>query len=165
MHTIVENLIKQHYGNREAVDPETMALLQDLEKTLGSQDSLGSLRSILDNMPFGITLIDKKKHIQHANQSALDLMGYSSLDEVTGHLCHDTLCPAAADRCPILDLNQSVDRSDRVLITKDGQQVPILKSVTPIILDGEEVLLEAFIDISEHKRSRKFGPLPLKSAA
>ena len=99
-------------------------------------------------MPFGITLIDKNKHIVHANKDALDMMGYDSLDQLVGNLCHDTLCPAEANRCPILDLKQAVDRSDRILITKDLQRIPILKSVVPIMYQGEEVLLEAFVDIS-----------------
>ena len=151
MRPILKNLIKQHYKSTGELNQATIALLEDLEKTLMEQESDETLQMILDAMPFGITLIDYEKKIVHANRSALDLMGYKNLEEITGHLCHDTLCPAHEGQCPILDLKQSVDRADRILITKDKQNVPILKSVTPITYQGEDVLLEAFVDITEQK--------------
>ncbi len=88
--------------------------------------------------------------------TALNLMGYETVGDVAGRLCHETLCPAEADQCPILDLGQEVDRSEKLLVTRDGERIPILKTVVPIMLDNEELLLEAFVDISKLKKAESF---------
>jgi len=48
-----------------------------------------------------------------------------------------------------------VDNSERVLLTAGGGQIPILKTVVPITMDGRPHLLESFIDISEQKRAEE----------
>ena len=48
-----------------------------------------------------------------------------------------------------------MDRAERLLITKDGRTVPILKSAIRIELDEEAVLLETFVDITELKRAEQ----------
>ena len=117
----MEELIKKHLGENKP-DPKVLNLLTELEQRVSSDQGISNdLMYMLDSMPFGITLIDKNKHIVHANRDALELMGYDSLDELVGHICNDTLCPADKDKCPILDLKQSVDRSDRILISKDNR--------------------------------------------
>ncbi|MGD9316657.1 MAG: GAF domain-containing protein, partial [Anaerolineae bacterium] len=118
----------------------------------GIRQSRESLQTLIDSMPFGVMLTGIDKRIRQANQSALASMGYESEDLVVGRMCHETMCPADADRCPILDLGQRLDRSERVLVTRDGRQVPILKSAVPVTLQGEELLLEAFVDVTEQKR-------------
>jgi PAS domain S-box-containing protein/putative nucleotidyltransferase with HDIG domain len=62
------------------------------------------------------------------------------------------MCPAEMGSCPICDFGQVVDRSERVLLKPDGARVPILKSVVPITIKGENYLLESFIDITERKK-------------
>jgi diguanylate cyclase (GGDEF)-like protein/PAS domain S-box-containing protein len=113
------------------------------------------MQTILDSMPYGVIIIGRDKKVWSANQAALSLMGYSSEQEVLGMVCTDTLCPADKDNCPILDLREDLDRSERILLTKNGKRVPILKTVVPVELDGEQVLLEAVIDISERKLSEE----------
>jgi PAS domain S-box-containing protein len=114
-----------------------------------------ALERILDAMPLGFVVVGKDKIVRRLNNSALGLMGCESEAEVVGSLCHKTFCSADEDKCPILDLKQHLDRSERMLVTRDGGRVPILKSVVPVVLDDEEVLLEGFIDISERKRAEE----------
>jgi PAS domain S-box-containing protein len=118
-------------------------------------DSQQTLQMLLDSMPFCVVVIARDKTVLQANRAALALMGYESAEQLVGKLCHDTLCPADTDNCPILDLGQEVDRSERILVTKDGERVPIVKSVVPISLAGQEALLEAFIDIREWRRDQE----------
>jgi PAS domain S-box-containing protein len=112
------------------------------------------LQDMIDAMPFGVVVIGKDKRIKRANITARHLTGYSE-NELIGSLCHQTLCSADVNSCPILDLNQVVDYSERKLVTKDGRQIPILKSVVQLRLGEEDLLLEAFIDITEHKEAEK----------
>lgn len=110
-----------------------------------------TLQVILDSMPYGVVIIGMDKKIRNANAAALILMGYDCEDEITGKVCNETLCPSEEGRCPIIDMKEKLDRSERILITRQGQHIPILKTVVPVTIDGEQVLLEAVIDITERK--------------
>jgi PAS domain S-box-containing protein len=123
------------------------------EKTRQIRHSKAILQTILDTMPYGVVMLGMDKVIRYANQSALALMGYASQEEVKGMVCYDTFCSSPKDKCPIVDLNQDMDRSERLMSTKDGEKIPILKSVIQVKLDDEPVLLESFIDITERKRA------------
>ncbi|MEW6025828.1 MAG: PAS domain S-box protein, partial [Planctomycetota bacterium] len=50
-------------------------------------------------------------------------------------------------------LNQKVDKSEKWLIKKDKSRIPILKSAVPLMVAGEEMLLEVFLDITERKKA------------
>lgn len=136
--------------------PATQGVFVDVGERKGEAESIRqsrqSLQTIIDSMPFGVIIVGRDKRIRHANQSALLSMGYGSEAEVLGRICRETMCPAEADSCPILDLGQRLDRSERILVTRNGRHIPILKSAVPITLGGEKVLLEAFVDVTEQKR-------------
>ncbi len=110
---------------------------------------------IFANDPSGIILVNgRTRSIHDANPTALALIGLPK-EKLVGKTCHGFLCPAEVGRCPICDIGQEVDRSERVLIRADGERLPILKTVIPIKLNGEEYLLENFIDISRHKKAEE----------
>ncbi len=125
-------------------------MTEELQKTTISK---ATLQTMLDSMPYGIILIGTDKKTLSANRAALGMMGYESEEEIVGLICNKVLCPAEDDKCPIIDTKQRVDKSEKVLITKDGMRIPVLKSVVPVKLGDREVLMEAFIDISERKRA------------
>lgn len=115
------------------------------------QNSKEALETILKLAPFGIVVVGKDKIIRRINRAALNILGYESEDDVVGKECHTFICPAERGGCPVIDLGQVVDRSERVAITKEKESVPIIKSVMPIVLEGEEVMLETFIDIKAQR--------------
>jgi PAS domain S-box-containing protein len=84
-----------------------------------------TLQAILDAMPFGVVIIDRYKKVRRANNAALALMGYTLEEQIVGMLCHNTLCPAERNKCPILDLRQELDRSERILVTREEKHIPI----------------------------------------
>jgi PAS domain S-box-containing protein len=127
-------------------------MTEELQKTTISKQTL---QTMLDSMPYGIVLIGMDKKILNANHAALEMMGYESEEQIAGLMCNKVLCPAEGGKCPIIDLKQKVDRSEKVLITKDVRRIPILKSVVGVKLGNMEVLLEAFIDISQSKRAEE----------
>ena len=112
------------------------------------------LQYMIDAMPFGIIVVGKDKKIKRANSAAQHTSGYSET-ELVGHSCHKTLCPAQEKDCPILDHNQKLDRSERLLVAKDGRHIPIYKSVILLKLGDEDVLLETFIDITDRKKTEE----------
>jgi len=119
------------------------------------QESEARLSTIFKNDPTGIFIVNGKTRIIYdVNDSALEVIGLPRGD-VVGKVCHRFLCPAETMCCPVCDLGQLVDRSERVLLKPDGTRIPILKSVVPIKLKGEDYLLESFIDITDRKRAEE----------
>jgi len=136
---------------RELAAKEKEARESEQRAKLEGEQSRQAMEKILESMPVGVVIIGKDKTIRHVNSAALAMMGHDSDHEVLGRECHQTLCPAQKCACPILDQGKDVDNAERVLIDKDNNEIPILKTVVPITLNGEELLLETFVDISERK--------------
>ena len=116
-----------------------------------------TMKTLFGTMPFGVIVVGSDKKIRTINKAALSMMGYESEDDIIGKVCHQNLCPTERGKCPFFDLKQRLEKSERFLITREGSLVPILKSALPITLDGESVLLEAFIDITEIKQARELA--------
>gem|GEM_PF-4105577 len=114
-----------------------------------------NLESILDSVLFGVAIVDMNTKLRALNGTALGMLGYENADELLGRTCHSSICPSEQDKCPILDLGERIDSSVRTMVRKDGTRVPIMKSVTPIVLGGEELLLESFMDITENVRAEE----------
>lgn len=109
------------------------------------------LVQILDSLLLGVAIIDPRGHtIVYANQEAARMMARRPA-ELLGHVCHNFICPVAVGKCPITDLEQEIDRSERCVLTYDGQLLPILKTVRKIEFFGSSHLLETFMDISALK--------------
>lgn len=121
---------------------------------------------ILDGLLVGAILIDSTTHrIVYANGEAAAAMERTP-DELVGHVCHQYICPVAQGRCPITDLGQEIDRSERCVLDRAGDQVPILKTVRKIQFQGRDHLLETFMDISALKEKERLqGALEMAGAA
>ena len=110
------------------------------------------LTPVLDSLPAGVVIIEASSHrVVEVNSTALSMIG-SPKEEVVGSVCHKFICPASEGHCPITDLHQVVDHSERILITASGTSCPIIKSVTTLLLDGKLHLLETCVDITDRKR-------------
>ncbi|MFO7765913.1 MAG: EAL domain-containing protein [Pelovirga sp.] len=113
------------------------------------------LRAILNGTPAAITLIDPETHlVVFANQTLGDMVGGQPSD-IEGKICHNFICPREQGQCPITDLGESIDKSERKVVRLDGTEVPIIKTVTKIELEGQELLLESFVDISALKNEQQ----------
>ena len=54
----------------------------------------------------------------------------------------------------LTDLGQTVDNSERVLLTPNGEPRAIIKTVRPMMIGGGPHLLESFLDITDHKQAQ-----------
>jgi len=120
-----------------------------------AEDALQTGELILDTMPVGVIVVGRDKIIRRVNKTALMMMGCNSPQEIIGNTCHKKICPAEVNNCPVIDLGNSVDNSEKVLLNSDGHEIPILKTVLQITLEGEEVLLEAFVDITDRRQAEQ----------
>ena len=111
------------------------------------------LRKVLDAVQAGIFIVDvETRKITDANPAALKLIGCTR-EEVVGSVCHKYVCPAEQGRCPVIDLRRSVDNAERVLLAANGEAIPVIKYVAPVMLNNRECLIESVIDISGLKKA------------
>ena len=132
---------------------EAQEQLKTSEETI--REAFQTRELLLEEMPVGMIVVGRDKNIRRVNKAALRMMGLESSAELIGNVCHKKICPAELNQCPILDQGQSVDNSERVLLHSTGRRIPILKKVLPISLGGEDVLLEAFVDITERRQAEE----------
>ncbi len=115
------------------------------------RESEQQLRSILDNIRTGIIIVyAHSRQIAYANPTAAEMIE-STPEEIVGCRCNDVLCPEEAGSCPVLDLGAEVDSSERILSTTTGRQIPVLKTAARTIFQGQECLLESFVDLTAQK--------------
>jgi PAS domain S-box-containing protein len=123
------------------------------EKAL--QENEARFKAIFNSVQTGILVIDPETHrVVDANPLALELIGLPR-EGVVGAECHKFVCPADKGYCPITDLGQTVDNSERVLLTARGEACPIIKTVQPVLIAGRKHLLESFVDITPRKRAEE----------
>ena len=109
------------------------------------------LKTIFNSVQAGLLIIDPETHlICDVNPKGAELIGIDR-SKIIGSVCHQFVCPAEAEKCPITDLGQKIDNSERILLKTGGSRIPIIKTVTPITIKGHNYLLESFLDISERK--------------
>ncbi|NJK96070.1 MAG: PAS domain-containing protein, partial [Bacteroidales bacterium] len=122
-------------------------------KTLIRNESLQ--RILLENIAVGIIIIDPKTRIiESVNSFAADLVNRPK-EDIIGKTCHQYMCPAQVNCCPVCDLGQVIDNSERILIRNDNSPLPVLKTVKKIQLGGKEKLLESFVDITVQKEAEE----------
>ncbi|SDK35866.1 PAS domain S-box-containing protein [Maridesulfovibrio ferrireducens] len=113
------------------------------------------LNQLFNSISAGVFLVDpENRTILDINDFALKMMGRSR-DEIIGSHCSKLTCSATSRTCPIIDFGQPYDSSKRSLLSKNGEIIPIMKSVSIIDKGGHQVLLETFIDITEMEKSRR----------
>ncbi len=112
-------------------------------------------RSLLENVAVGIMIIDPDTRIiERINPFAALLIGESE-ELIVGRECHQYICPAQENTCPVCDKGQTVDNSERVLICADKTELAVLKTVKKIQIGGKEKLVESFVDISVQKKAEE----------
>jgi PAS domain S-box-containing protein len=138
------------FGSRGVSGPERTGPSQ-AERDL--EESRAEFKTLFESVETGILLIDQKTHeLVDANLVASEMVGLPR-EKIAGCLCHRFVCPADEGRCPVTDLGQSVDNSERILLTANGERRAIIKTVRPVTISGRALLLESFIDITQRKQA------------
>jgi PAS domain S-box-containing protein len=143
------NNLRTYAAQLEAkVEERTLELKREKEALRESEQYL---KTIWESTHAGILVIEAETHqVQDINPFAARLIGLSP-EEIIGRRCHRFLCPAETGSCPISDLCQTVDGSDRTLINTQGEEIPILKTVVRVHRGDREYFIESFIDITQLK--------------
>jgi two-component system, NtrC family, sensor kinase len=116
------------------------------------KESQAWFHALFEGVETGIFIIDPDTHILvNANSVAAAMVGLPR-ERIVGSLCHKFVCPAEKGRCPVTDLGQAVDNSERILLTAKGERRAIIKTVRTVNVSGKPRLLESFVDITDLKR-------------
>ncbi len=130
-------------------------MIEDIDERKKAEEKIKKneehLRILIDSILAGVVMIDADTHaIMDCNLQAQQMIGLSK-EEIVGKVCHNFICPQDESGCPISDMCQTVDMSERILLRTGKERVPILKTVTPIEWCNHSYLIESFIDISQLK--------------
>jgi two-component system, sensor histidine kinase and response regulator len=121
------------------------------------RESEQHLRAIFETVQAGIVIVKAdSRTIVDVNAAAAAMIGLSR-EEILGRVCHRFICPAEVGKCPVCDLGQAMDNSERILLTADGREVPIFKTVKFFQSGGESYILDSFVDITELKQAREMA--------
>jgi PAS domain S-box-containing protein len=140
-------------------DDKALAIARDITERKKSEEDLrrahDSIKVVLEQAPFGVALIDKERIIRWVNRAVCQMALVPSADQIVGKHCASVLCPANENDCPVLDHRQTVDNAERTLRRHDGSVIPILKTVVEHAINGEDMLIETFVDISGMKAAEE----------
>lgn len=117
------------------------------------RDSDSRLRTILDAIQTGMVLIDADSRIVVDVNPAVLTMADARREEIVGTTCLGRICVAVAGRCPLTDLGRTVEKSERLILRRGREPLPVLATAVSIVLDGRRHILESFVDISDRKKA------------
>ncbi|TWJ14303.1 sensor histidine kinase [Geobacter argillaceus] len=113
------------------------------------------LQTIFSSLESGIILVREEDNvITDANDTAMRIIGRQRAD-IIGQVCFKFICPACNGTCPMKDLNLSIDNTERIILAADGSEVPVLKTVGRVTLNGIPHFIESFVDITAQKRAEE----------
>jgi PAS domain S-box-containing protein len=143
----------------EELEERVQALEMEASDRIRAEEALREseirLKTVLDTIQAGIVVIDPNSHLIVGVNAAAGKMIGAPRQHILGRLCYEFICLDDKDQCPVTDRGQILENDESVLLTANGEQVPILKTVVSVTLEGREHLLESFLDITERKEAEK----------
>ncbi len=138
---------------------KTSMLVRDITERKKAEEKLQSTKNyfetLLNSTLSGIIVVDcETRKILDVNPAALNIFG-ARKEDVTGKVCHNFVCPNEVGKCPVMDLDRTVEKAEKVLIKANGQPHPVIKSVAKIRHNGKNLLIESFEDISVLKKKEE----------
>ena len=112
-----------------------------------------NLMKIFDSIPIGVMILTQDKTISHINRTASDMLYGKDETNIIGRNVADMITPKYFSEKGKTD--SAYDTGHFYVFEKDGVEITIYKNDIPFILNTEELIIEAFIDISPIEKSRK----------
>jgi len=142
----MESARKEHEINLAAYQ-------KNLEYLEAIRDTNERFETVWEHVESGIAIIDAQTfEILDVNPIAARMFGEPK-EKMLGLRCRRVFCPA--DKCPVMECHEYIDRSEQKFLKANGEIIPIIKSISKIQYDGRLALLESFTDISYLKEAEE----------
>jgi PAS domain S-box-containing protein len=118
------------------------------------RESEEAFKQIIEMMPIGIIIIDQHKRIKNFNKAAAKILLVNEDENLIGE---DISHRFFLGKTLLLDSEFSAAfETDHFLhYNKDGKEIVIYKKDIPLILKGEDIIVQSFIDVTPIEKSRK----------
>jgi len=115
---------------------------------------ISTLQSIFDNLPLGIMVLDQNQHVKIVNPTAREMLLLRQDEQITGRILTDRfmLSKDYYDN----NMESAFDSNQFVLYRHEGEEVAVFKKDHPLIIQNEEYLLSAFVDVTPIEKARKY---------
>lgn len=133
--------------------PLITGTMRDITKRIRSERELREnehrLKTIINSIPVGIVISNPDTRIVTlANPAGAEMIGVSAKKMIGLNGC-DILCELNSGSCKI-DHHKERHVTNLMLKRPDGINVPIMKTMVPVHILGQEYIMESFVDISVH---------------
>jgi signal transduction histidine kinase len=109
----------------------------------------------MDHSPFGIALLDNQRRVIQINRRAEKILGIGR-SEARGILCNNLFhCFEQGQRCPILEDGHNIDQQETTCAQPGMIQNTFLRSAVLSRERNEDIIIEAFIDITDMKGAQQ----------
>ena len=124
------------------------------QRTFELKESEKRSNTILNSINAGIMIIEfENQKINYINPIAAKMIGLHP-KKIIGKMSHEfTHQQKHTNYFAINSINDNdkINDMEHILLTDDGNQIPIIKTVVPIRLKGKKYLLETFLDLTARK--------------
>jgi PAS domain S-box-containing protein len=159
----LSQIVEQHHAIREMlIDLETSkdelesanarlrAELSESGRLEGIlRENEKKLRAVLDSIVAGVVITNTQtSRIADVNLAAAEMIGLRK-SQIIGRPRHGLLCIGSQICSPMTGQQRSADHFRSVLLTHDGRQLPILRTTIRMTLEGRDLCVDSFVDLSE----------------
>jgi PAS domain S-box-containing protein len=111
--------------------------------------------AIMNSVQSGIIMVRKRDRVVvDANPAVEKIVGVSR-ENFVNQAYNTHFNPKTEGETPIIDHNNEINNAECYIRNQHNELIPILKNISEIVLDGEEYLIESFVDIREQKETEK----------
>jgi PAS domain S-box-containing protein len=137
---------------------EDVTEIKSLTESL--RNSNETMKTITENLPVGVLIVNQDQQIIQFNKTASKLMGFKNMEEakpyLESHLVSEYFQTGTCDE--YTDENTGVvvvTKEEQLTVKENNVYKDILKNVMPIKLNNSQFFLETFMDITAQKEVQK----------
>lgn len=146
--SLQKEICERQHLEQELADIAAAKVLRSEEALRESEERMGV---ILESIEAGVVLIDcETRQVADINPTAVRMHG-GTREEIIALSCRELFHHGEENGCSILDHGLAGKTSERWLVRRSGEQLPILKSVNRVTVKGRPYILETFVDLSEQR--------------
>ncbi|MBG0858558.1 MAG: response regulator [Bacteroidales bacterium] len=118
------------------------------------KESEKMLFKIIDDMPAGIVIHNKKREIIKVNRIAASMYAYSGEEEMTGKIFPETTMSDASEYFA-RNLGPGFNPNQFVIIKKEKGETVLFRNSIPVVFRGEDATMETLTDVTSLELARQ----------